>query len=485
MNLSRIKRNWFFFFSLFILFSSSCTKIITAEIGSGLIPPADGIITKDTFITVYAKNAGDSVIYPGINDDHVIGYVNDPLFGKTTAQINFQVAPSYFPYSFPVGGDSLFLDSIVMELHYDGVWGDSTQPLALHMYQLSDDQPFTIDSLYSTGTFFENDGELTYNNAPVPVNLIGLQNDSFHAFQDSGLSTIRIRLNNQIGQEFLNTFSQYSAYQSDSVLNIYFRGFQLSPDATGNSLARINLTNAGTKLAIYFRYLNPDSAGVYDTTVRFFNPVSGTTAHSNYITRNSAGSQFASYYPSSNSEDSLLFLEANPGNFVNIMIPGITGFQNVLIHRAELLMEQDPDPSDQYFTPPVLMLAGYSTDSARRIALYTDLIDNSGSVSLAGFGSIPIPHYNSTTETNNYSYSFNISRYVQGIITKNDSNYSHLALYAPFYTESLYSAETATLPFSISSVVLNYPASGRIRLGGGNSILHKMQLHIVYSLLPQ
>jgi hypothetical protein len=135
-------------------------------------------------------------------------------------------------------------------------------------------------------------------------------------------------------------------------------------------------------------------------------------------------------------------------------------------------------------SPPDLMLAGYSFDSSRRIALYTDLVNTSGNIDLANFGSDPIFHYDPTTPSvEYYSYNFDVSRYVQGIITARDSNYTNLVLYAPFYNEYLYSAETVSTPFELSSGAINSPACGRIRLYGGNSAdsTTRMRLHIIYS----
>ncbi len=497
MNLRNVKRNFPFFLSLFLILSA-CTKILTTDIGNNLIPPSDNVNTKDTFITVYAKTAGDSVIHPLIGDDHVVGYVNDPLFGKTTAKINVQMVPAFFPYTFNVNADSItHIDSIVLVLHFDGVWGDSTQSLSLHVFEIAGDQQFSRDSIYSSAYSVNPAQELT--NGPVVVDPRGLYADSFHVFGgDSGISAIRIPLNISNAGKFLQgyPFDSAHAYQSDSLFNIYFRGLQITSDASGNNLFKINLTNTDTRLEFYYKYKNADSIGVIDTTVSYFSVVSGASAHSNNIVRNRSGAQIAKYYnpsgnnsPSPSNMDSLLFIDANPGVFANINIPGLSLFRNVIIHRAELLMSQSRDPEDNYYydeymSPPDLMLAGYSFDSSRRIALYSDLANTSGSVDLTTFGSFPIFHYDPTTPTvEYYSYSFDISRYVQSIITAHDSNYTNLVLYAPFYNEYLYPAETASYPFQLSTVPINSPACGRIRLYGGNSFdsTTRMRLHIVYS----
>ncbi|HEX8278264.1 MAG TPA: DUF4270 family protein, partial [Segetibacter sp.] len=106
-----------------IFYISSCTKIETTNIGSGLIPPIDGVTTLDTTLEVSTDNfidpRRDSLkVYK--TDDHVIGVINnDPLFGKTTAAAFFELKPTSYKFSFP-GKSSLKVDSAVLILSYKG-----------------------------------------------------------------------------------------------------------------------------------------------------------------------------------------------------------------------------------------------------------------------------------------------------------------------------------------------------------------------------
>jgi hypothetical protein len=85
------------------------------------------------------------------------------------------------------------------------------------------------------------------------------------------------------------------------------------------------------------------------------------------------------------------------------------------------------------------------------------------------------------------AYTFDVSRYVQGIVTRNDSNYT-LRLYAPVNDSLKYTPPypaSATFPtYYIAPTNANNIAAGRVRLGGGG--LHKdnplrMRLRIIYS----
>src|SRR6476660_2351237 len=98
-------RNLFSIAIAILFFISACTKIDSTTIGSGLIPPIDGVTTLDTTLDVYTNNfidpLGDSAkVYK--SDEHVIGVIkNDPLFGTTTATAFFELKPTAYPFSLP------------------------------------------------------------------------------------------------------------------------------------------------------------------------------------------------------------------------------------------------------------------------------------------------------------------------------------------------------------------------------------------------
>ncbi|HXL55205.1 MAG TPA: DUF4270 family protein, partial [Chitinophagaceae bacterium] len=157
MNLSVVKKQFTLFLLLFFFFFSACTKIVTTDIGSGLIPPIDGVNTKEMYLDVVSKNIKDTITRVGTADDHALGYVTDPLFGQTTASINVELKPSSFPFSFPVSSakDSLMADSVVLVLSYKNVWGDSLKPLAFKVFEIvPDGLPSEVDlspdSVYTT-----------------------------------------------------------------------------------------------------------------------------------------------------------------------------------------------------------------------------------------------------------------------------------------------------------------------------------------------
>ena len=472
-----------------LLIAAACTKISTTTIGNGLIPPADGVTTFDTTLDIAAKNTNFDTVAVSISDDNIIGYVNDPLFGKTSASVSMQMLPPFFKYTFEVGKDSLFLDSVVLSLAYKGYWGDSTKPVSLHVYRMDAEQIFKKDSLYkNTKTFKPYGPELNENGLPRTFYIRDILADTVHR------NDIRIKLNNSFGTELLR-YDTTTAYYNDSVFDNYLRGLIVESEQTGNTLIRTNLLDTGTKLILYYRYNRRDSAGKQDTVYRNFTVSQYSSAHCNTISRDRSGTEIAQYLPANpNAEDDKIFIQTQPGSYSVLQIKGLTGLPNMIVHRAEMMIEQIPDytsSSDDLFGVPNLFLSGindtvrfaippsdpydiYHTPPSPVVALTGQGISNLGT-----FGCFPKAKADGATGKNRYYYTFDITRYVQSVVTR-DIDTVRFALWAP-YGGYIKGSEINPYYYPIAYPTLNYPAIGRVRLGGGNRSDYRMRLHIIYS----
>lgn len=491
--------------SLTILFAA-CTKITSTNIGTDLIPAVDGVNTRDTTITVYAKNAGTDTISPTLSQLHVLGNVEDPLFGNTNARINFQLSLPSSNFYFESTKPNLFLDSVVLVLSYNGVWGDSTRPVSLFVNELDNSQTFLPDTTaaqydsyggyagtYNNTVNFAASNSLTSTPATVfPTRLA----DSVHAYKDSGINMIRIRLNDDFGRRLLD-YDTLTAYKNDSTFHNYLKGLQVfaDPNTFNNALLKIGLKDANTKLALYYHYHPADSAStVSDTTVKYF-MVTGDCAHSNYIVRDRSKGEVNAYLPPNSNpadtSDNLIYIQAGPGTYATVTIDSsaLSAMPNYIIHRAELLIEQATDASDTYFTPPNLFLLAKNDTSRFVIPGYdTSNVSTADAVfassylsNYSSFGGVP-----KLNTTNNSLYTFNVSQYVQGVVTKHNRQHPFV-LYAP-YNEPFKLYEVVPYTTSrgyISSTPPNDAACGRVRLyGGGGDLgnIHRMRLHVVYSI---
>ena len=209
----------------------------------------------------------------------------------------------------------------------------------------------------------------------------------------------------------------------------------------------------------------------------------------NYVTRDRSSGQVASFLSSLNTEknDSLIFIDANPGIYAMLSIPNTDTLTNKIIHRAEIMMEQVPDLSgtskDDVYLPPNIFVTTYDADSMRRFAQPNDMSISNGTVSnQTTLGSFPLKKIDPISGRTIYEYKWDVSRYLQGIITFGQKYYD-LVMWAP-YNDYIYYYNTPSsyqVFTGAGSTPLNRVATGRIRLGGANNTNHKMKLHIVYS----
>ncbi len=469
----------------------ACTKIETTNIGYGMIPPIDGVITLDTELGVITKNFIDSSanslrVYK--SDDHVIGVINnDPVFGKTTAEAYFELKPTSYKYSFP-HKESLSADSAVLILSYKGVYGNTTINQNWEVRELAD--TLKSDSAYPVSRQF------------ATVNVLGSKNIDITTLEDSvnygfemASHQIRIKLDQSFANRLIQQYDSTNAYMSDSLFRLNFKGFAVSPVAgsQGNALIRVNLLDSNTKLALFYKYKIPDSAN-NSIAVSYFRFSTGSaaipvSASANYIRRDYDGSKLPNSPSDPTINDSLLYIQTSPGTFATVKIPGLDTLKNSIIHLAELTIYEAPDVSslNLLLTPPrFLLLSSYDSDKTVKINVPNDFTASASSgINISTFGGYLVDRY-----VPDYgvlkAYSFNVSRYVQGIVTRKDKNLT-LRLSAPSndslkYTDPYPATASSTWYFTSSNA--NNVANGRVVLKGGGLNTDnplRMRLRIIYS----
>lgn len=478
-------------FTLF-LFAVGCRKINEAtDVGADLIPAVDNIHTFDTTITVEAYNdtfglANDSQ-YLSRSEEMFLGRINnDPFFGKTDAQMFFELKPTvYGVYPF-ARQDSVKIDSIVLVLNYLETYGDTNTAQTLKVYELDQSNNFTNDSAYLI-----RKQNFTYN-IFSPLSLPGQifyprnLNDSVKAFRDTTVGQLRIKLDTAFARRLFN-YDTTNAYKTDSIFRSKFKGFAVRSEGAGNAVMGFSLAGLNTKLAIYYNYPKPAGAG-RDTTVNYFYFTS-LSAAANYVGRDYIGSPLASAIGGS-TPDPIVYMQNSPGSFAMIKAPGLSSLSNRLIHRAELIAEQVYDISDStFYSPELLYLDAYdpaiTTGKPFRSIPFdvTYTLPEFGTPSnLASFGVSPVYALDGSGNRIR-TWHFNISRYVQNAINSKRPLYD-LRLYAPFFIYNRYENGTAVATSTATPIGLNPTTTkGRIRLGGGNHPTQKMRIRIIYSKL--
>jgi hypothetical protein len=476
------------FFSLLLI---SCTRIGTSELGVDDFFGEDAIDTRDTLLAVETETIvlEDSLrIYP--TDLQVLGDIsNDPIFGKTSASLFLQLKPIFYPFYIKGTKDSIAVDSAVLILSYQGFYGDSSKPVKIYVNKIDPTTPLEVGKYYASN--YANAYNLRKGIAAGNPKLFDFASakDSINDRFENARGQIRLKLNQSIAVELLKTYDSSGVYRNDTTFRNAFSGFALSTNAADNhnALIKLALLDSNTKLALYYSTSATGSV-TRDTLVTYFRFNYYTSQNANFIQRNRAASEIASHL-NGFAKDSLVYVQTSPGTMVKIKVPGLKTFDNKIIHRAELIAEQVPDDArlsttDSYMTAPNFLFLGvYDTATKQLRTVPNDYLGQSNPQFLSQFGGQKI-----SKSLNGYSnvatYNFNVSRYVQGLVSRKDSLFD-FRLYAPVNDSIKF---VQPYPFNkiqsaeyLTSSLGNQPAIGRVRLGGGSHSKFRMRLRIYYT----
>jgi len=479
-----------------LLFATACTKIDTTRLGSDLIPIVDNVNTFDTLLDVSTRNLplSDST-YLSKSELHAIGNITtDPLFGKTTASLYMETMPAIFPSAF--AKDSLIeVDSIVLSLRYQGNYGDSSgflNSVNFKVLKVTDPVPLHADTLgffpayYKLNKSFITGVELGSKFYPKIKNI----GDTVNVRRDSTryrvANQIRIVLN-KTDAGLLSILRDSQALKSDTAFRTFFKGFKVEASVGGSNgaLAYVNLLDTATRLEYYIRKRN--GAKTDTTSVSYF--CGSNAAHANNIVRNVIGAEIQTNF----SSDSLLYIYTTPGSYGRISIPGLKALTNRIVHRAELKIIQIPDAlslSGVFTPPPYLYLDRFDTaiDKVKYNPIPFDLnpsvgyscFPSSEGIDYNYFGGI-LPYRRVINGQTAFEYNFNLTRYVQSIVTRRVSSLDLRVSSAKF---AEYFDCTGVQYVAVTG---NNVAEGRVKVGGGatknSPFPYKMQLRIIYSRL--
>lgn len=461
---------------LFSFLSWQCTKIDSTTLGGDLIPAIDNVNTFEEIISVVANNydsipdgKGCATVFP--TDDHALGYIGtDPIFGTTKAIIYTELKPARFPFGFAAKAADRTLDSVVLVLSYKNIFGDSSKPQRVEVHEIAGN--FNPDT--STCTIYPFKPAVLGSATYTPARL----SDSIKAFRDTSKNQLRIRLSNTFGQTLL----AMDSIRTDSLFKDFFKGFAIVPDNLGNALTYYSLVDGKTKLAIYYKIKR---ANLLDSQIVVnFGLLPGDKSANN-IVRNRSGAEVVNFSNANSNPagDNFVYIQTAPGTFAELKIPGLTGLSNRIIHRAELIMEQVASTStlDQFFTAPNFLFLDVrdSINGAFR-PVPCDFRFVEGRPDIANFGGFKT-FLNGAPGTSIATYTFNISRYVQKIIT-NNKFIPTLRLSAPNYVRTAQGyIDECNIPVPPLFFAANNVAMGRVKLVGGSFSPNRIRLRIIYS----
>ena len=478
-----------------------CTKLDTTTLGSDLIPEVDNVNTfADTFDINTSQGFFNDSFKITYAENNVLGSINnDPIFGSIKANMFFQIKPTFFPFYFGNPGDTLLgVDSVVLCLAYVGYWGDSTVPQHLEVFKIQDQEFADSPTHYRPITFQPNFEAGNIGSADVDIRKL---KDTLRLRNDSVVNQIRIKLSTAYAQSLFSQdtihLSGDNGFRNDTLFREYDNGLAVRATGSGNALMYINLADTKTRLQVYFKRKRVGT-GALDTTSNslLINTTDYTANRVSSASNNISRDYSSGTIPTTSSTN--LYLATGPGTFGNLTIAGLDTMANKIIHRAEIYMEQDLENviTDSIFSaPPAMYLDLLDSGTTKWKPIYYDLNPNegydpdnrltgypfypiNGGVNHNYFGGIVRTRVNYLNEKVKY-YTFNITRHVQRIVSRN----------TPAFSMRVYPAYSIRYPqYSTSEIRYDNPvALGRIKVKGGGypDPLRKMRMVIIWSKLPQ
>ncbi len=373
-----------------------------------------GLFINDT--TSFTARTVDEDSLPGNGIRYaLLGHINDPILGKSTASLYANVVLIEPNSNFPVGGQSdsaiLFIPSV------DGlnIYGDRTTPQLLKIDKL--ESVINSSNVYYQNNKFDIDENYT---TYFTGSLINQYTDSlkYRKTKLKPYDGLKIKLSKKMADLLMNLPKE--AYQTNEQLAKYFKGISIIPqdnDLAPNTGA-MNVFDINNILSLAYR---AKIMLYYQDTNTFVFGFAGSTSS---VTTGKTGPYNGEINQqlSSTSNFNKTYVQALGGVKTKVEMPYILNLiqnGNISINKAEIEFFLT-DYDENFFAPPRLNLfQPAKANSVRNYFIADALLGGS-------YGGL----YNSKTQ----SYKFTVTRHIQNILNemyfnkKNVNNGLYLAV---------------------------------------------------------
>jgi hypothetical protein len=373
------------------------------QVGSELAESHTRIITVDTVSVVLSSYVLDSFVTNN-NEFALIGNYFDSYSGKTTASTYFQAGlPTLSEDASTLMPKSAVFDSLELLMHPSGYYyGDTTKPYEISVYELAEQPEYP---------FFTN----FYNNSSVPLKP-GAPLATFSGMiRPTPRDSIKITLPKIKGQEWYDKIrNKANEFASQTSFLDYFRGLCIQPtNNTGAAVYGFNFADSSIRLRLHFHQTLPYKT---DKFLDFF--ITNTGYQFNRIISDRTGTMLEptirgqhDFYPTD--ANPYAITQAGTGVYLKARFPSLRDLlkvdEVVRLMDAKLVLKPVKG-SYEYFTnslPNPLFLM--TTDASNKP--FNILPDTTGQG----------PQYRAPfidfTYGLNTSYTFNITSYINSLIT--------------------------------------------------------------------
>lgn len=447
---------------------ASCNE--TIPVGSDVLPGSD---YPDNFFTDTITLVSRTVREDSLRTDKLfisqLGYAEDPVFGSTTASMVIGFRTPAFGLNADlldtVGG--YFLDSVVLALAVNGIYGDTNQRMSLTVYKLA--QPLSAEEIY-------------YSTTRVPTGLsVAGRKENFYppvrreysedsVYTDLG-AQIRIPLRPFFGQSLLNIIGTDQMLASD-LFRQYMPGLVIVPDMQSSGIVEIDmLTNPAatnrttaledTRIHLYYR----NAAG---EKLSLMFPGVVTDGGVNLFEHDYAGTNVETALNASNpGGDPVNYIQGLAGVKTKVEFPYLSALPaNAAVLKAELVITRLKDGSEDDWPAPDRLFALQVGDEGENgtISDYSFPAGHTGGFSRE----VTLPGGEEALQ-----YRINISDYMQRLLKGDEPN------------NGVYLTTYANQISTVAAINSTDLIPDRIVVGGGNNTQenYRMKLHLTYTIL--
>jgi len=331
-------------------FATSCSR--PTPIGSDLLEQdRSNVLFTDTLSLIASTVSEDSVLTYSSDPTrqlsvYLCGQLDDPVFGKASAEINTQFR--YGSTGVPdFSADNIRLDSVVLLLAYDtlGFYGDMTQPQSIEVYRVTEIMD-SVDTYFSNTTFATESQPLgaVYNFVPQPTSnvvLVGTDGDTIATINPH----LRVKLDDAFGEILLDT----STHTSQEIFMDVFKGLQIRATQESEAMMGFRLlgpASSVTRLSVF--YTENDTV---ELNYNFI--VSEAAVKLDHFEHDYANTDIPPFLNDTQLGDSLLFIQGMSGPNIQIEIPNSQQLGNIIVNKAELefTVATHPDDNEMIFPP--------------------------------------------------------------------------------------------------------------------------------------
>ncbi len=328
----------------------------------------------------------------------MLGNYTDPVFGKTLTSFYTQIKLSSSNVDFP----SVFeVDSVVLSLVYSGNSYGRTTPQAFQVYEVTEN--LYPDSSYYTNHEIAIDGTRDLVNAVGAIQKINQTNFTI-VDGDSLQPQLRIPMDIDFGNELM--MADPAVLVDNVTFQEYFKGIYVRSISNDGAVINFDLVDSDSKMTIYYRDLEGESP---DTLSYVFN-INSDCARFSKVEHEYGGTLLSNIKTTELDGSVEAYVQSGGGVKTHIKFPFLEDYKdfgNITINKAELFLPIVEADLSRYAPQSTLFLLYKNEEGDNNL-----LPDQTTSAHSIG------GNYDST----NRYYRFNITRYIQQVISGEIAN---------------------------------------------------------------